>query len=242
MFLQTMVQTNSTNYRYVYGLQFKAGAPSIIPSLQLGLQGCITPIKSPPPSFNSLFDFAISGPLVGMLISVLLMYAGLEKQVFMDAAAQANLPSLPVDLVRSSSLAGGMVEWLLGDGTLLSTDPTALIRLHPFAIAGFVGIVSNALNLLPIGNTDGGRIALSVFGRSFAKFVRGATLIVLVGAGFFGGDEANLLLFYAVFAQIWQREPEIPCKNEVDGVSDGRAIVAFITLFLVGLAVVPLSI
>ncbi len=80
------------------------------------------------------------------------MYSGLEQQVFMNAAAQANLPSLPVDLVRCSSLAGGMVEWLLGDGTLVSTGPESLIRLHPLAIAGFVGIVSNALNLLPVGS------------------------------------------------------------------------------------------
>ena len=178
-----------------------------------------------------------------MIISVLLMYSGLEKQVFMDVAAQANLPSLPVDLVRSSSLAGGMVEWLLGDGTLISADadPSALIRLHPLAIAGFVGIVSNGLNLLPVGNTDGGRVAQALFGRSFAKFIRGVALAMMVLAGFFGGDEVNLLLFFAIFAQIWQKEPEIPCKNEIDGVSDGRAILAFAAAFLVGLAVVPLS-
>jgi len=224
--------------------KFKAGVPTIVPSLQMGLQGCITPIISPPPSLNSLFDFALSGPLIGMIISVFLMYAGLEKQVFMDTATQANLPSLPVDLIRSSSLAGGMIEWLLGDGTLVSADgePSALIKLHPYAIAGFIGIVTNALNLLPVGNTDGGRVAQAMFGRSFAKFIRGSTLILLVGAGFLGGDEANLLLVFACFAQIWQKETEIPCKNEIDGVSDERALLAFLTAFLVGLAVVPLSV
>ena len=87
-----------------------------------------------------------------MIISISLMYIGLEKQVFMDQLSQSQLPSLPIELVRSSSLAGGMVEWLLGDGVLLSPDPTALIRLHPLAIAGFIGILSNALNLLPLGS------------------------------------------------------------------------------------------
>ena len=87
-----------------------------------------------------------------MLISIALLYLGLEQQVFMDAVSQSQLPSLPIGLLRSSSLAGGMVEWLLGDGILLSPDPSALITLHPLAIAGFVGIVSNALSLLPIGS------------------------------------------------------------------------------------------
>jgi hypothetical protein len=49
-------------------------------------------------------------------------------------------------------------------------------------------------------------------------------------------------LFFAIFAQIWQKESEIPCKNEIDGISDERAVLAFATAFLVGLAVVPLSI
>lgn len=132
--------------------QFKTGAPTIVPNFQVGLTGCITPLKTPPPNLKSLFDFAISGPLVGLILSVALLYSGLEQQVFMDVETQSQLPSLPVELLRSSSLAGGMVEWLLGDGMLQSPDPTAVIRLHPLAIAGFVGIVSNALNLLPIGS------------------------------------------------------------------------------------------
>ena len=87
-----------------------------------------------------------------MIASLGLMYTGLEQQVFMDAVTQSQLPTLPIGLLRSSSLAGGMIEWLLGDGVLLSPDPSALIRLHPLAIAGFVGVVSNALSLLPIGS------------------------------------------------------------------------------------------
>jgi membrane-associated protease RseP (regulator of RpoE activity) len=136
-----------------------------------------------------------------------------------------------------------MVEWLLGDGTLSSKiGDSALIKLHPYTIAGFIGIMTNALNLLPVGNTDGGRIAQAMFGRSFSKLIRSVTLILMVGAGFFGGDEANVLLFFAIYAQIWQKEPEIPCKNEIDGITDERAALAFITAFLVGLAVVPFSV
>lgn len=220
--------------------KFRAGVPTIIPSIQIGFEGCITPIITPPKNLKSLFDFAVAGPLVGMCISLLLMYSGLEKQVFMDGSAQADLPSLPVNLVRASSLAGGMIEWLLGEGTLYSADPNALIRLHPFAIAGFIGIVTNAFSLLPIGNTDGGRIALTIFGRGFLRFVRSLTLGLLILAGLFGSDQADLLIVYAIIAQIWMRETEIPCKNEVDGLDDGRLVLSSLVAFIVGLAVVPL--
>lgn len=221
--------------------KFKAGVPTLVPSILTGITGCITPLKTPPKNLNSLFDFAISGPIVGMITSLLMMYVGLESQVFMDQIDQSTLPTLPLILVKSSSLGSGMVEWLLGNGALLSPDPMALIRLHPLAIAGLFGIITNALSLLPLGNTDGGRIATSLFGRSFATLLHTLTLFVLGAIGLFGGDESNILLFYAMFILFFQREPEIPCQNEVDGIDDFRALFAFGTAVLVGLSLVPMT-
>jgi len=221
--------------------KFDIGLPTIVPSLQLGLTGAITPINTPPKNLKSLFDFAISGPLVGIFVSLALMYVGLEKTAFMDAAELSQLPGLPVQLLRSSSLGGGIIEYLLGDDILLSPDPTATVSLHPYAIAGFVGIMSNALALLPAGNTDGGRVAHAVLGRSLSRVLQGFTLLLLVIVGIFGADESNILLFYSLFVTIWQREPEMPCKNEVDELDLARGAVAIGAAVLVALALVPLS-
>ena len=62
----------------------------------------------------------------------------------------------------------------------------------------------------------------------------------MIAAGLFGDDNANLLLVFALYSQIWQRETEIPCKNEVDGIDDFRVVVAFLSFALAGLAIVPL--
>ena len=133
--------------------KFKAGLPTVVPSLQTGLSGAVTPLKSPPPNLKSLFDFSMAGPLSGLIISLFFMYSGLELTAFMSPEAQSQLPGLPLQLVRSSALAGGMVEWLLGEGILaLTPNEGATVLLHPFAIAGFVGLISNALALLPIGS------------------------------------------------------------------------------------------
>jgi hypothetical protein len=121
------------------------GFPTLVPGFQFGLSGAITPIKSPPKSIKSLFDFAIAGPLLGLVASMVLLYVGLEMTVFMDTAAREQLPSIPVQLLRSSTLGGGIVDYLLGDGILSSPDPSEMIKLHPFAIAGFGGLVTNAL-------------------------------------------------------------------------------------------------
>merc|ERR1712157_161980 len=65
----------------------------------------------------------------------------------------------------------------------------------------------------------------------------GTTIII---AGFFGGDDSNLLLFFIFYANIAQRELEVPCRNEVDNVNDIRAVIAFLSAALVALSLIPL--
>lgn len=122
----------------------------MIPSLTVGFGGSITPIKSPPPNNKALFDFSIAGPLTGLTVSIALLFVGLEltRQMGLDT----NLPVLPVDLARSSSLGGGMIQYFLGKYAILPDQgPGAFVELHPFAISGFIGCLINALALLPLG-------------------------------------------------------------------------------------------
>ena len=97
-----------------------------------------------------MFDFAIAGPLAGLFVSLGLLLVGLEmtRQMGIDA----NLPVIPVDLARVSSLGGGMIQYFLGKYSLLPGQGLgANVELHPFAISGWIGCVINALALLPLG-------------------------------------------------------------------------------------------
>ena len=214
----------------------------MVPSVSLGITGAITPIKSPPKNVKSLFDFAIAGPVLGLITSMTLLYVGLEMTAFADAVALEQCPSVPISLIRSSTLVSGIIEYLLGDGLLNSPDPTiSLIKLHPYAIAGFAGLVTNALSLLPIGNTDGGRISLAFFGRSLSRVVQGTAILVLAFCGLFGADESGIFIAYALYCQFFQKETEIPCRNEVDELDSIRGLVAIMLSVVVVLTLIPLS-
>ena len=222
--------------------QINIGLPTLVPSIQFGLSGSITPITSSPKNIKALFDFAIAGPIFGLIASTILLYNGLEITAFMDTESQKQLPGISVEMLRISSLGGGVIEYLLGDGLLNSPNPADdLIKLHPFAIAGFAGLITNALSLLPIGNTDGGRIAVAFFGRSFARVTQGFFILSLALAGIFGADQTNTLLCYAIFTQFLQKEPEIPCRNEADELDAGRGFLAIGTSFLVLLILTPMN-
>lgn len=129
------------------------GMPSIIPSLQLGFQGVITPLKSPPPSIRSLFDFAVAGPTLGLISSLTFLVTGLTITSALDGGQVSTLPGLPTELLRSSALAGGIIEFFLGKGILSQGIMSGtVLPLHPFAVSGFVGLLVNSLALLPLGS------------------------------------------------------------------------------------------
>ena len=126
------------------------GLPSLVPSLTTGMTGAITALKSPPPNSKAMFDFAIAGPLAGLILSLALLVTGLELTTNM--ALETQLPVVPVELLRSSSLGGGLVQFFLGNVAMMpGQGPAAVLQLHPLAIAGFVGSLINALALLPLG-------------------------------------------------------------------------------------------
>ena len=186
-----------------------------------------------------MFDFALVGPLAGMVVSVLFLLSGLHLTSTMPLGTQ--LPVAAVDLLRSSSLGGGLVAFFLGSTAVLpGQGPDAFLPLHPYAIAGFVGLMTNAMALLPLGHTDGGRIAVAMFGRRGAFVVKLFTAVLLCSAGLFGLDDTNILLLYTFFVLIWQRELETPPRNEVDELDFPRGLAAIAAGLAVGLTLIPM--
>jgi len=81
----------------------------------------------------------------------------LELTVSSTAEAYAQFPELPIEILRQRTLGGGLIEFSLGTGALgvpggsegTSAIASINIPLHPVAIAGYIGLVVNALALLP---------------------------------------------------------------------------------------------
>ena len=104
-----------------------------------------------------MFDFSIAGPLVGMLVSVAAIAVGSQLTMVTEPT---NLPALPLEILRQSTLGGGIIDSILGGGALgvpegaLGTKEVAgmTIPLHPIAVAGYISLVVNALSMLPIGS------------------------------------------------------------------------------------------
>lgn len=107
-----------------------------------------------------MFDFAVSGPLAGIVASTIALVVGAQLTAVTDPA---SFPALPLEILRQSTLGGGIIEAILGNDILSIPEGARgselvngmTVPLHPVALAGYFGLVVNALALLPIGSKCG---------------------------------------------------------------------------------------
>ena len=219
----------------------KTSFPTLLPGWGLPFLGCQSNLVESAPSKKALFDFAFVGPLLGLLAALGFFVTGLE---FTNAAGPETikyLPAVPVDVLRSSTLGGSLVDYFLGGGQGFITlqDPKETVPLHPYAIAGFVGILTNALALIPLGSTDGGRLSITIFGRPGQLLIGAGVWFFLLIASF-SFERADALIGAWVTYNIVQNDLEIPCRDEVTEVDAIRAVSAFALWFVAILAIVPM--
>lgn len=155
-------------YRVDASLPYFLPAPSFI-----GTFGAFIRIRSPIYTKRVLFDVGIAGPLAGFVALLPVLAIGLAWSKIIPGIAHRG------DLTFGTPA----LLWLL-EKAILPGIPPADIYLHPVARAAWVGIFSTSLNLLPIGQLDGGHIIYSFLGEKHRLLSRVFTAL-LVPLGFF---------------------------------------------------------
>ena len=104
-------------------------------------------------------------------------------------------------------------------------------------IYGWLGLVITALNLMPAGRLDGGRVVQAIYGRKIAGRTTVITLILLALVSL-----ANpLALYWAALIVVLQRNLERPCLDDLTEPDDTRAALGLLGLFLALAVLIPLS-
>lgn len=156
------------HYRAAVSLPYFIPAPP--PLFLFGTLGAIIRMRSAVRDRNALFDIAAAGPLAGFVLALPATILGLTWSTLQPAPAGEYLRV-------GDSAVTMLLTWL----TMGTVPAGMIVYTHPIADAGWVGLFVTALNLFPVGQLDGGRIAYALFGRrhrvvGFAVF--GATLVL----------------------------------------------------------------
>jgi len=148
--------------------------PYFLPSPFLGTFGAFIRVRSPIYSKRALFDIGIAGPLAGFVFLVPALAIGLAFSKVVPGVA------------HQSSIHFGVpgLEWLLIHA-IFPGARTSDICLHPIARGAWIGMFATAMNLLPIGQLDGGHILYSFFPRRHGLVSRAICLLMLPAGWWF---------------------------------------------------------
>jgi membrane-associated protease RseP (regulator of RpoE activity) len=206
--------------------QIRLSPPFFIPTWQIGSFGALTRFESILPNRSVLFDIGFAGPAAGGLVALGMLILGLLL------SHPGSLFQIPSEFFQGSILVGTLSRVVLG-----SALQQPLVDVNPLFIIGWLGLVITAINLMPAGQLDGGRIVQAIYGRKIAGRTTVATLIVLGLAALVN----PLALYWAVVILFLQRDLERPALNELIEPDDARAALGLLVLFLMAATLLPLT-
>lgn len=212
-----------------------ATLPYFLPvPLAVGTFGAFIRIKAPIRTKRQLFDIGVAGPLAGfaVLIPVLVLGVALSRPAAVDLGPAGELTGRNI-LVPGDSLALELttraIHGVLPAGTLL--EP------HPLLLAAWFGLLATALNLLPLGQLDGGHILYAALGRTQRRLA----FPLWLGMGALGLAWPGWWLWCVLVLFIGLAHP--PVRDEAVPLDRRRRAVAWVTLvvFLLCFMPVPLE-
>ncbi|MFT5618635.1 MAG: membrane-associated protease RseP (regulator of RpoE activity) [Arenicella sp.] len=221
--------------------KLKTTLPYYIPFPSLiGTMGAVINIKSPFKSRKQFFDVGIAGPLAGFVVAFFLLWYGFANlpepehifslhpsyeqyglgyaDVVYDSLAKANPEAEQIKM--GTNLLFEFFKATVVDDVRKIPNPYEMMH-YPFLLAGFFACFFTALNLIPIGQLDGGHILYGLIGSKNFNKVAPIFFIILVGVGGIGlfslYDETEYLitriplyiLFLYLIMERWLSENKI---------------------------------
>jgi len=137
-------------------------APTII-----GTFGAFIKMKSPIVTRKALIDIGASGPIAGFIVSVIAVLIGLRLSEI-----------VPLSEAKGALTLGDSILFSFLAQTVLGVTPADTdILLNPVAFAGWIGLFVTSINLIPVGQLDGGHIAFALLGEKQSRL---SFILVLV--------------------------------------------------------------
>jgi membrane-associated protease RseP (regulator of RpoE activity) len=227
-----------------YGVD--ATLPFFLPAPPLfltGTFGAFIKIKSPIPTRRALFDIGVAGPIAGFLVIIPIAFAAI--------LTTHPAPPLAADATTIANGAAGTVVYF-NDPPLLRLFARALhsnienAAPNPFYFAAWIGLLVTSLNLLPVGQLDGGHAIFSVFGARTHRWIGRAAFVSMLAVATLGWlwHHAPGGFVYVLLLFILLRLPHPRAVSEERTLGRARLLVALVTLavFLLSFEPFPLTI
>jgi membrane-associated protease RseP (regulator of RpoE activity) len=200
------------------------------PLILAGTFGAFIKIRSPIPTRRALFDIGLAGPLAGFVVAVPIAVAGL-------LVMKPPVEQISGGIIFNDPLLFRLLAPILN----VQLEPNSPI--NPYYMAAWIGLLVTSLNLMPVGQLDGGHGTFAVFGqRAHSIIGRWAfmTVAVLAGLGFWWYRSPSGFLFAVLLGIMMRVKHPQPAVMEPLGWK--RILVAILTLLVFALSFWPFPI
>lgn len=197
-----------------------------VPHPLVGTMGAFIRIKSIIPNRNALIKVGAAGPIVGFIVAIPITILGLRFST-LKAITETK---------EGISLGSSILFNLLSRIFFANIPEGYDLLLHPAAFAGWLGFFVTALNLIPVGQFDGGHIAYAVLG----KYRRFLTIIVVALMVILGFSWPGWF-FWAVLAILLGLRHPKP-QDDITPLGTKEKILALIALLILILTFMPVPI
>ncbi|KMW70187.1 site-2 protease family protein [Limnoraphis robusta] len=197
----------------------------------LGTLGAFIQMRSPLPNRKALFDVSVAGPWAGFIVTLPILMWGLAHSTVISAPPD-SVGILDFDAINPSfSLLLTVLSKLTLGTELTATDA---IDFHPVAIAGYLGLIVTAFNLLPVGQLDGGHMIHAMMGQRTSMAIGQVSrfLILILALT----RQEFLILAVLLFVLPLNDEPALNDVSELDNIRD---FVGLLTLCLLLVILLP---
>lgn len=216
-----------------YLMSRKYGVPATMPYFipfpfsPFGTFGAIIKMKGIIINKKALFDIGVGGPLAGFIVSLPFIFIGIKLSSVELIAKDARFLQLGDPLLFK------MLQWVLIGEMPEGYD----LVLHPFGYAGWVGLFVTALNLLPVGQLDGGHIIYALFGEKSKKIYIAVVLVMAVFAVFYNPSWIGWVILAILLLIFGMKHPQT--VDTETGLDPKRRFIAFIVLIIFILSFTP---
>lgn len=240
-FLGVLLAHEMSHYAAARAHRIRTSLPFFIPFPPylsiIGTVGAFIRLRSPAVRRAALFDVGAAGPIASFVLSIPLLIFGLSRSVVIPGHASVATPFIVQFLDQPVWLGNGL---LLGALARLLTPGVAQggqILLDPVAFAGWMGLFVTALNLLPLGQLDGGHVLYALFGDRQSRAARWF-LLALVPLGFLWWGWWVWALLVAALHRGRMGHPALAQAGP--GIGKKRTAVAWLMIFVFFITFVPI--
>ncbi len=209
-----------------------ATLPYFIPAPPIflaGTFGAFIKIRAAIPTRRALFDIGLAGPLAGFIVAIPICVIGVLTI------------GLPVDGAHLMYFNDPLMFRLIAKLAGVPLDPNS--PTNPYYLAAWIGLLVTSLNLMPVGQLDGGHGTYSLFGGRAHKVIGRVVFVIVAVLAVLGfwlhGSPSGFL--YTVLLAVMMKVPH-PQPAEMEPLGTKRIVIAIVTLIVFALCFLPFPI